>query len=232
MPNMILLCGIGTAVESARQKTWCRLERELPDILDLPCRTAFTSPFIRKKLAENGVLIPSPEEAMDELQGHDIFLQPLLLFDGEEYRKLASAAESRNIRTGKPIFTGKAAAVILEKLCEKYPAEEKRHILLVLHGSKVSSPEEELRAALSHLDRKDISPAVLTKEPPVFPAGTEKILLVPLMVTAGKHAARDIAGELEPKLRAMGFSAETVTEGLAEQEWFPPLIAELIRNGQ
>ena len=235
MSQAILLCGVGSAVESVWQKTWKHLESELTKSLGLPCHTAFTSAFIRNRLAANGILGPSPEEMIETLekQKTDIFVQPLLLSDGEEYQKLKSTAQSKNLPFGIPILADETAKnVILEKLCAEYPAEEKRHILFILHGSKISCPEDDLRDSLLPLHRSDISLTVLKKELPAFPAGTEKILLVPVMIAAGRHAVRDIVGELEPKLRSMGYTAETVVSGLAEREWFVPVITGLIRRSQ
>lgn len=223
----VILCGVGTAVEAARQKSWCRLEGELFR-MGYSCTAAFTSPLIRKKLAENGVFVPSPEEALDAA-GSDVFLLPLMLCDGEEYRKLAAIARERGLPCGRPILeVPQARRTILRELCQKYPYEKNRQILLTLHGSSEPMPVHLLAEALPE-GRGDVQFVQLNWEnEPVLPAGTEKVLLVPLMLTAGHHVRKDLEGGLLPRLRAAGYEAEVVREGLAEGENFAALVAGLI----
>lgn len=222
----VILCGVGTAVEAARQKSWCRLERELSR-MGYSCTTAFTSPLIRKKLAENGVFVPSPEEALDDA-GSDVFLLPLMLCDGEEYRKLAAIARERGLPCGRPILeVPEARRTILRELCQKYPYEKNRQILLTLHGSSEPMPVHLLEALPE--ERGDVHFVWLNRENElVLPAGTEKVLLVPLMLTAGHHVRKDLEEGLLPKLRTAGYKTEIVREGLAEGETFADLVTGLI----
>ena len=244
MKQAILLCGVGTAVESARQKTFCRLERELAELLEIPCSSAFTSPIIRGKLAEKGIIVPDPEAALNTLAAEGIthlILQPLMLADGGEYQKLTAIAREKaqqftELRLGTPLLSDESCRrVILNRLSEAFPLKEQQRIILAAHGSDSPAPWTELSRLLSTIGRADILVAALKGESSlnsILPqlTGAKKIILVPLMLTAGHHAVKDIAGDWEPRLLNLGFSVKTVAEGLAEQDWFSRICAGVIHK--
>lgn len=234
MKQALLAVSLGAVLPQARahiQAVEQALQAELPqrDFFH-----AFTSPVIRKTLAGQGEAIPDPEEALRQLKTlgyEDIIVQPTHILYGLEYEKLqwivnGFTGQFQKLILGKPLLAGHEDLCALAEIVtqEYHPAD-----VLVLLGHGTEHPANMVYPALQTALRLQGSENTYVGTIKSWPGlhdiieqlqkeGRKEILLAPLMLTAGGHTLRDIAGEnknsWKSRLEAASFSVTCHMEGL------------------
>lgn len=219
----------------AWEKTIGVLETEIRDHWrDWDVYQAFTGRRIIEKWHEQGLHILNEIEALELLRQQRyerIMVLPTHLTFGKEYTQVIKAVESveknsASIKVGLPLLGN---TVLISKvvcaLIKELSVQENEEMVLVGHGNRRNGCdvyeilEEELRR------RGQCAVTVGTLE------NVDKLLnrvrmknvrLVPLMLTAGKHALQDITGKQEGsvamRFSELGCKVVSVEKGLGEYE--------------
>ena len=251
MKKALLVVSFGTVVPQARANIDA-VEAALRDAV--PQRDffhAFTSPMLRRILAGRGEKIPGLEEALEQLhaQGYDdVIVQPTYVLYGGEYDKLRETADSFSgsfvrLTLGKPLMADAEDLVALAGIVRlRHPADDA--LLLLGHGTKhfANMVYPALQTAL-RLQGCEKAYVGTVKGWPGFEEvlaqlrrdGRREVLIAPLMLAAGGHALRDMAGEDEhswkSRLEKEHFSVRCHMEGLGALPEVQALYREhLLRN--
>ncbi len=218
MKQAILVVSFGTAVPRARDDIEA-VETELRALRpQLPFYRAFTSPRIRRILADRGETIPSLENALEQMQRDgitDAAVQPTHILYGYEYDKIRKTVEKfrpqfERIQLGAPLFS--CTADILETaaiLDGCYPAEDEKRFVFMGHGTghfaDLAYPA--LETALHRRGRNDCFLTTVEGWPDFESVcrflKDVPVTLVPLMLVAGDHALHDMAGDDPDSLKSM-----------------------------
>ena len=234
----LLVISFGTAYQETRAHTIDAIEQDLA--ASFPERRfyrAWTSSFIRRKLKDAGIAIDSAAEAMERMADDgitDVLIQPTHMLAGEEFDRLCSELSERKerfdlISLGAPLLAEEEDAASLAKLLPEIgPAlNEKEMMVWMGHGS--SHKELPVYSILNEMtpaehcvgtiegtpDFADVLALVRARKP-------EKVFLAPLMVVAGGHAVRDMAGDSpsswKSQLQKEGLTVECIFKGMGEYE--------------
>lgn len=240
MKQGILVVSFGTSVPGTRERTIGAIEGEAA--LRWPearVARAFTSPTIRRKLAREGLAVddvPAALRRMEEAGVARLAVLPTYVMGGLEYQGLLedcaqAAGRFQSLAAAPPLLSGaedlRAAAAALAGCHPGLGKEE----ALVLMGHGTSHPGDFAYAALEYAfrDRGMKNVLVATVEGwPDFDCLTRRleelrprrVILRPLMTTAGEHIRNDMAGEgpdsWRSRLLGLGYQVECVLEGLGE----------------
>lgn len=233
----LLTVSFGTAAEEARREEIGGVEEALRRrVPELPFARAYTSPTIRRILAQRGTAVPSLEEALEEqlsAGAEQLYILPTHLLPGYEYDAIAATAEQfrprfRDLRLAPPLMGDtdmvRALAGVLMERWRKLLGQT---VVLVGHGTahpgNLVYPA--LQGVLSLAGRGDILvgtvegwPGLEELLPVLERQGAERVILAPLLLTAGTHAREDIAGpgpeSWKSRLEAAGLTVHPVLEGL------------------
>lgn len=202
--------------------------------------TAYSSNFIRKKLASQGIKKNSIEEILEELAAKnykEVCVQPTNVIPGQEYDRLLSVCEKwtdkfDSLTVGKPLISDADSLQTVAKTLENiYSSKADEAILFMGHGtSHISNfiyPALQTAFETNGFSRgfiatvegwPEISDAVrLIKE-----KGYKKIYLAPLLLIAGDHVLNDMIGDEADSwknvLEREGFEVKYTTLGLASYE--------------
>ncbi len=233
MKKAILLVSYGVASHMAWEKTLGILEAEIRNRwTGWDMYQAFTGRRIIEKWQEQGFGISNETEILDSLVQKEyerIIVLPTHLTFGKEYTRVVKAVESIKtdrvrVHVGLPLLgsrdlrIGVADAIIKElNLSEKEEAVYVGHGTLQNENTVYEMLEEELRkegqtsAIVCTLGNIDKALKRIQKK---------SIRLIPVVLTAGKHALRDITGDetgsVAKRLRGAGFEVTVVEKGLGE----------------
>ncbi len=237
MKEALLTVSFGTAVEKARQADICAVERAAAQALPhLPACQAYTSPTIRRILARRGVDIPGFVPALEQLAQDGVervYVLPTHLLPGYEYDDLLEAAEQmrpqfQQLRMAPPLLGDTwGVRALAEILCGRFPRQEGQAVVLLGHGTEHPGNlvYPALQGVLDWLGREDILIGTVEGWPQtedvleqLHRQTCRRVLLAPLMLVAGTHAAEDMAGP-EPeswknRLEASGYEVTPIFEGL------------------
>ena len=247
MEKALLCVSVGTMAHTIDGIT--AVENALrPAAPDCSFARAYTNGGIRQILAARGQPVDSLPEALTCLkqQGcRQVLVQPTHFLYGTEYETLrtqvqAAEPEFEALHLGRPLLAGtddvQALANIIMQTC---PPQSGEALVLVGHGTDqfagVVYPA--LQAAFWLAGRQDMlvgtvegwpaQPEVLAQ---LQKSGVQAVHLVPLMLAAGRHACRDLAGDApaswQSVLQAAGYSVRVTLRGLGEL----PAVQELYRK--
>ena len=247
MEKALLCVSVGTTAQTTDGIT--AVENALrPAAPDCSFARAYTNGGIRQILAARGQPVDSLPEALTCLkrQGcRQVLVQPTHFLYGTEYETLrtqvqAAEPEFEALHLGRPLLAGtddvQALANIIMQTC---PPQSGEALVLVGHGTDqfagVVYPA--LQAAFWLAGRQDMlvgtvegwpaQPEVLAQ---LQKSGVQAVHLVPLMLAAGRHACRDLAGDApaswQSVLQAAGYSVRVTLRGLGEL----PAVQELYRK--
>lgn len=238
MKEAILIVSFGTTHLDTLEKTICAVERDIQAAFpQVPCFRAFTSPTVRRRLKERCNLdVDSVEQAMERLEADGfthVTVQPTLLLPGEEYEKLRMAVQKNagnmTARMGEPLLCEDSDLLFLVQcLRESYPLPEDTILLAMGHGTfhtadqmyvrlrKIMQQEGmELCTVEGTMGFEEAREALLTQS-------KRKVHLVPLLLVAGEHSRKDMAGDdpdsLKNRLTEVGFEVTFSLRGLEELE--------------
>lgn len=252
----ILLVSFGTSVTKTRQQTLDAIEAKIRHAFPSYCvYHAWMSETLRKIVFEQEQLsIPDIPEALRQMK-HDgiqhVILQPTFITNGLENSNLITTAlrhskEFTSFQFGSPLLGSDSDIEPVSKILfaesDSILKQDSRELLIFMgHGTASDTDHfytrtDEALQKISHkmaaLKRMNSNSAVseiaaLAKEMQVT-----SIVLAPFMITAGRHALRDMDGDSETswksQLKARGFSVRCVLRGLGEYERIQNLFVEHI----
>lgn len=235
------MASFGTRYAATRAKTIGAVEAEIRKAYPgHRIAVAYTSRRIRHSLAEIGIHIDAPEQAVERLLAEGfrkILVQPTHLICGEEYDRLLNILRGYQkqavIRVGLPMLaTTQDLREASALLCSRFPQEAGVCTVFMGHGSP--HPANAVYPALAYRmqlsGRRDLWVATVDGYPtlhdilPQLKTKYRKVRLAPLMLVAGEHACKDMAGESSTSwksvLQANGLMVEPILHGLGEDPDF------------
>lgn len=251
----VLAVSFGTTVDEARHSCVEPVEGALARrCAPLPFFRAYTSGVVRRRLGERGIVIPSPEEALEEMARRGVTraaVQPTHLLAGFEYDKLAAVVDRarprfRELRLGRPLlWDTQGVEALAQVLSARFPREEGGCVALMGHGTRhpANLVYPALQGVLSRMGRHDLlvgtvegSPELTQLLPMLEGLGARRVTLAPLLLVAGEHACEDMAGpspeSWRGQLEARGLEVRCLLEGLgaleAVQELYCRRLEELL----
>lgn len=250
----ILLVAFGSSVAEARPA----LER-----LDAAARArfpglrvhwAYSSKIIRKKvLAEEGLDLDSPAEALARLMEDDVThvaVQSLQTIPGEEFHGLLATARRfegmpkgfQRVAVGLPLLgDAEALDAVAQALLEHAPRERNPGEALVFLGHGTSHAAHAAYPALAYFLKKrdplacigavegrpDLADVTRELKTDAKAATARRVWLLPFMAVAGDHALNDMAGDdadsWKSGLEEAGFQVTPVLRGTLDN----PALASL-----
>lgn len=242
----ILLAAFGTSEESAKVSFTNIGEEVAKAFPGVDVRWAYTSHIIRRKLAKQGEVIPSPAEAlakmMDEGYTH-VAVQSLHTIPGEEYHALVQTVNGframpegfERLTLGYPMLGAQdSVAKAVDAVIATIPKARKANEAVVLMGHGTHHPGNIYYSAMNwQLQQRDSNIIMGTVEG--YPELNDvidylkankirKVWIMPFMSVAGDHAKNDMAGpeddSWKTQLTKAGFKCETVLKGAAEYDEF------------
>lgn len=215
MSKEIIAVSFGTSDAEARETCILPMEeayaRAFPNI---PVRRAFTSRFIRAKLAREGIVIDSPEEAIAKVRaaGREPVIASTHLIPGLEYERLRDIAG--DLPVSAPLLSDDADLARVASILADIRDRSGRALVLMGHGTDHAADDtyRRLRACLPEniflacVEGEYTLDTVMLR---LEALSDRRLLLMPLMLVAGDHARNDMSGP-EPdswtsRLTAAGF---------------------------
>lgn len=201
---------------------------------------AFTSRIIARRLRERGAIVESETEALARLteEGYgEIVVAPTHIIPGGEYEKALAAAAGRRISA--PLLADDADLDWMAALLAQIADEESRPLLLMGHGT--DHVADEIYARLQQKLGEHIFIAC-TKGgrtlsgllPRLRRLPGRTVTLMPLMLAAGSHAAKDLAGENDGSWKTIleneGFDVRVRMQGLGALDAVQRRFVEKVRR--
>lgn len=245
MEKAIVITSFGTSVPEARASITAveeALERAAPGYF---CVRAFTSPTIRRILAGRGEAVPGLTEALEQLCAagvRQVVVQPTHLLYGYEYDKLkaetdAFASRFEKTTVGRPLLADIGdLRRFAAGLSQTYPARDGEAVVLMGHGTGhfANMVYPALQTALRLKGCNNLYVGTVEGWPCVDDVlgqlRERRVLLVPLMLVAGEHAKKDMAGDgpdsWKSRLERAGFSVSCSFTGLGLFHWVQDMYRE------
>ena len=247
----ILVVSFGTSFRDAFEKNILAVETAIGNAFPgCELRRAFTSGMIIKKLCtRDNFLVPTVREALDSFLADgftDLLVQPTHIINGHENDHMLSVLASykdkfRSIRVGAPLLTSTGDYnALIDAVTEEY-AYLKDDEFLVFMGHGTEHHANAVYPALDYMLKASGRSSIyigtvegypdleLVKEM-VKDRAPRKVVLAPLMLVAGDHAANDMAGDDEDSWKneflREGYEVECILKGLGEY----PAVRELFVN--
>lgn len=247
--DAIVVLSFGTTFTDTRAKT---IEATVNAIKaahpDVKVVTAFTSHIIIDRIKENeGITIPTPEEALDALKAEGytrIAMATLDIIPGMEYTYKDAVYNMyknnfKKMTFGTPLMYWQGQegqdddiTATMEAVSTQFPKLGKKDAVLIMaHGTPHPSNAyyavmqdrlNELGYTNAYIFSVEGWPHLETVIPQLKAKGIKNVTMMPLMMVAGDHANNDMAGD-EPDsfksiLQGEGFKVDTYIHGLGENE--------------
>ncbi len=252
----ILAVSFGTVHTETREKTIGAVESELQSAYpEAEIRRVFTSQEVIERLKkQEGLWIPNLEEALSKAAADGIrriAVQPTCLTKGAEYTALSAQLEVwkktfAQVVLGEPLLSSGAdiEAVGCALVSEMSSYEDgETAICYVGHGIGTEANEvyQRLQDRLTSSGLENHYVGTVKAEPSlgtVLHAVAAKgiyrnVVLKPLMVTAGTHAAKDMAGggpdSWKSRFASAGFRVTCLLQGLGENKEIRKLYAAHVK---
>ncbi len=237
----ILVASFGSTCAETREKTIgaieARIRRTWPDYFVCGC---YTSGRILAVLRKNeGIFADNPAAALQKAAAggvREIIIQPTHIMEGVEYHKLLQEAEKysscfETLAMGRPLLSSEEDFKVMTGAILSHLPDpgEKTAVLLMGHGS--DTPSNAVYRELENCLRKEGAfrhyfataegePVIEDVLPVLKEKQYEEILLSPFLITAGRHALKDLAGETGNSWKEIllreGFRVRTVLRGIGE----------------
>ena len=240
MKTAILAVSFGTSHNQTRRVTIEALEQTLSRAYPRwEMRRAFTSQRIIEKLAQrDGLKVDSVKEALERLAAEGfqrVYVQPTHVIKGFEYDEIAAEVECfgssfESIRLGAPLLSSvEDFDAVVYALAKEYSPAADEALLLMGHGTEHHA--DTVYPALDYhfkaegyrnifVGTVEGYPSLEQVLPFVQEAGYQKVTLAPLLVVAGDHTAKDMAGDGEDSWKSIltrrGYQVTCHVRGLGE----------------
>lgn len=245
--DAIVVMSFGTTFVDSRNKTINpTIELIKAQHPGVPVITTYTSHIIRDRVLKNeGIKIPTPEEALAELkeQGYTrIALTSLDVIPGIEYDYKTAVfnlykENFKKMTIGTPLmyYQGQEdqpddCLDAMKALSSQFPRLGKQDaVLLMAHGtphpsnayySVMQNRLDEITGGKAMIFSVEGWPALEHVIPQLREKGIKNITLMPMMMVAGDHANNDMAGDEEDSYKNIlikeGFKVEPYLHGMGE----------------
>ena len=250
------IVAVGFGVGDAQVKKCC-IDSLLEDLSrsfgeDYDIYEAWTSDFLRRKMAKEGYIYPNLAGVLEDLKAQDykrVAVMPTHLTPGEEWQKkiipVLKEYEGAFQQLGfmEPVLTAASPedfTSIAEDIRAFFQLEDLtdgEELVLMGHGSPhYHNPIYEYLQSFADQQKWPVHIGVV--EPEDYPnqqdvidrllaKGCQKVYLRPLLLAGGNHATYDLAGEQDDswknRLSHVGLEVRYSTKGLGEYEAFRSL---------
>ena len=258
MKKAILVVSFGTSHMDALKNSIEKIENKIKEeFKEYDVYRAFTAHMIIKKIKNrDGINIPTPEEALEELREkgyEEVIVQPLHIIPGEEFDYIKGIVkihkdDFKSIKIGRPIFyyqgmegLPKDYSLFIESIKEVLENEES--VVLFGHGTAHygNAVYGMLQTVLVDEDYDNVFVATVEGYPSIESCikrmkkkNIKKTKLVPLLLVAGDHAKNDMASDEDDSLKSMlereGIEVRLHMHGLGEFDKFGYLYINRIRD--
>ena len=239
----LVVAAHGTTHDEARKRSLDVLMRDaVAAFPELRVELATVSPKVRRALAARGVHAQGVTDMLDALAKggvQKVFVQPVEVVGGttaEGVRDEVGAVSScfGTLRLGDPLLTsGADVRGVAQALVERHPLHPWQAVVLMGHGtgSAADGAFGRVQAALVALGRPDVVVGAYRGKLDVGhvldrlsalggPAKLTNVVLAPLMVCAGAHAIKEMAGDAptswKSRLGDAGYCVHADLTGLGE----------------
>ena len=236
MKTALVCVSFGTRVPAARKNITAVEEALRAELTDADFFRVFTSPTIRRRLAQDGETILSLEETLARLlrEGYEkVLVQPTHFLYGLEYENIKSSVQAAekdfaSITLGVPLLSQTADLQTLAQiLAEEFPQKENCALVFMGHGtphfSNVVYPA--MQAVFHMMGRRDVYVGTVEGWPEIGeicaqlkPHGYTSVKAVPFMLAAGDHALHDMAGDEDDSWKSIltreGYEVDCVLQGM------------------
>ena len=249
----IMVVSFGTSYRETCERTIEALEADF--CARFPERRfyrAWTSKIIRRKLAAQGIIIDSVEDALDRMQKDgikDLLVQTTHILPGEEYALTLNAVKEMRsafsaVRIGAPLLSDQTDIAELARLLEDSFSQVECDSLLAFMGHGSGSLDAPVYEELENCFQRDgfanfcvgtveFDPGFTPILERVRKEKPNKVYLTPLMVVAGDHANNDMAGDdpdsWRSQIAAEGIDTVCLLKGLGE---YPAVRKMYIRHAE
>lgn len=243
MKKVILVVSYGVAGKAAWEKSLGRLEEEIRRHWpEWDVYQAFTGRRILEKCRAQGFEMPDEKQLREKLIGEEydrIVVLPVYVNFGKEYSKAIEtvASEASADRTGLPLLGDEVwRRKVAEGLRNEVQAAQDETVLYVGHGSKQEGDRvyELLEEDLHQCGQKAVVGSLEKVEEALDRIKTKKTVIVPLLLTAGKHALNDVCGDerhsVAARLRGAGNEVRCIEKGLMEYEAIRQIYLDQLRE--
>ena len=245
--DAVVVMSFGTTMKETRDKTINATVEEIKEALPgVKVVVAYTSHIIINRIkAKEGVIIPTPEEALDQLKAEGytrIALASLDIIPGMEYDYKTGIYKRycnrfKKMTMGLPLLFWQGqenqrddVAEVVEAFATQFPALGSDEALLVMtHGTPHPSNAfyAVIQDRLNKLERGHIHvysvegmPMLEHVIPTLKEEGVKHVILMPMMMVAGDHANNDMAGDDDDShkmiLQREGFAVTPYIHGMGE----------------
>ncbi len=245
--DAILVMSFGTTFKDSREKT---IEKTVQQIQaahpDTKVVLAFTSHIIIDRIkAKEGVTIPTPEDALKDLQNEgytrvaiaslDVIPGMEYAYDTAVYNIYKKDFKKMSIGTSAMYWMGQEhqrddIIEFLNAFSTQFPKVNKDEAVLVMaHGTPdpsnayyavIQDRIDSLKLKNVYLYTVEGWPSLETIIPELKQKGIKKVTLMPMMMVAGDHANNDMAGDQPDSHKSIlekeGFKVDTYIHGLGE----------------
>ena len=252
MEQAIIAVSFGTSFNNNRSQTIGAIESTLAEAFpEYTVRRAFTSGMIISKLKKrDGICIDNLSEALDKLAEDGftrIYLQPTHIIEGEEFEIVTEIAKHYRdrfecVEFGHSLLATEADREklidILDAVTEKESDEETARIFMG-HGTghNINTVYTLLQRDIEKKAIKNMFIGTVEARPTLEDLvkmlrekGFKKVLLSPLMIVAGDHASKDMAGDDEDSwksvLQKAGYEVKCRLIGLGSEYEVQQMIVE------
>lgn len=238
----LIIATFGSTHEDALRRDLDPVVQDLKTAVQVPVRVAFTSRMVIDRYEKKtGIRYENEVEAVEEFlnegfKAEEIFIQPLHIVEGIEYKKLARL-KSRGVTVGEALFHDEKDLLrFVDDVGHRFEAPT----VFVGHGSPTAADKDydELNRLF---EEKNLPHRVCTIEGSVddrLPLsfmkemGYKDIQLAPLLLLAGDHAKNDIFGDedsVKARFEAAGISVTPVAGGMGSWDFVRAIYVEKLR---
>lgn len=216
---------------------------------------SFTSKMIIRKLARTkNITVNSPEEVFEKLVAggyEEVICQPTHIIPANEYEKMLDMIlpykdDFRSFRIGRPLLTTDedyvdVAHILMDQVTHPLPADEA--FLLMGHGTShsVDSTYCMMEHVLRDLNYDNTFVGTVEGFPDIHYVARRlarkkirKVTMLPMLIVAGDHARRDMAGDHENSWKSIlekeGYETEVLMKGLGEIDAIAEVFVDHVRQ--
>jgi sirohydrochlorin cobaltochelatase len=245
----ILVVSFGTTHLDALSRAIEPVEKRIMErFKEYEVKRAFTSSIVRKRLAQKGINVQDPSEALASLAAKgckEVYVQPLLIIPGAEFHELVRTARSfanqfEILQLGYPLLTHPEDFSLVARILNKKFFKEKKNQCVILMGHGTHHPanscyallQTEIKRLNSHLYIATVEGSLSLEHLLVDLPDAKKypVVLAPFMLVAGDHAKNDLAGDDDDSWRKIlekkGFQVYPKLIGLGEDPLFQEIFVE------
>lgn len=250
----ILVVSYGSSHREAMEKSIGAIEKRIQEeFQEYKIYRAFTGKRVVKKLKNEGVLVMTLTEALEKLKEdgiQELIVRPAYVTDGMENEKMIQEVRAvgegfEQIAMGTPLLNSmEDCKELAQIIIEDCPVKENEILMFMGHGTSggINLMYLKLQDIFEDMGYQNIVVGTM-KGHPSFEEVIKlrkkllgkKVILQPLMIVAGEHARKDMAGKEDSwksKLEEKGYQVECHIKGLGEfegvQEMFIRHIEQII----